>query len=479
MGNWHGNDWVRKMTIHLDFSNMMADFVGEKRGIKKEEIERLVPRAVTISDDIQSKRKTGEWGFYQLPYDIETANKVLKIAASFQNKCDDFVVLGIGGSALGGIALFHALCHPLHNLITKSDRGGTPRIFFLDNIDPVTFDSILSFINPEKTLFNVVTKSGITSETLSQFLIARQMITQTLGRDSVREHLIVTTGIRNSRLKSLAEEEGYPLLSIPENVAGRFSVLSPVGLFPAAMTGIDILELLAGARYADERCRTDQLWQNPAYLSGVIHYLADVRKGLNIAVLMPYSDALIQLAYWFRQLWAESLGKAETFSGKLINVGQTPLVASGATDQHSLLQLFSEGPFNKMVTFLPVENPRSTVPIPTQTESSEELSYLRGHSLEEMVKAELQATQLSLTKAGRSNMSLIIPEINPFTIGQLLFLLEVQTVFTSGLYGVNPMNQPGVEASKHYTYGIMGRNGFEDKARENKEWQHRKGRYIL
>ena len=479
MESWRDHQWVNKMTMRLDFSNMMSDFVGENRGITRGEIDELVPRALEIAGNIEAKREAGEWGFYQLPYDMETADKVLQMASLLKGKCDDFVILGIGGSALGGVALFHALCHPLHNLVSKSDRGGAPRIFFLDNVDPATFSSVLDLINLERTVFNIITKSGSTIETVSQFLIIHQMITEILGKDSVREHLVITTGVKSGQLRALAEEGGYPLLSIPENVAGRFSVLSPVGLLPAAMSGIDILELLAGARYMDERCRTNQLWQNPAYLSGALHYLADLRKGLNVAVMMPYSNALIQVAYWFRQLWAESLGKAETTSGELVNVGQTPVVALGVTDQHSQLQLYLEGPFNKLITFLLVENFGETVPIPIQPEQVEGLSYLAGHNLEELMKVEAQATQLALVKAGRSNMSLIIPEVNPFTIGQLLFLLEVQTIFTGGLHDINPMNQPGVEASKHYIYGIMARNGFENRAREAEEWQTRKGRYVI
>ncbi len=479
MESWREPEWVNKMTVRLDFSHMMSDFLGGNKGITRGEIDELIPGASSIAGNIDAKREAGEWGFYQLPYDIEAVDEVLQMAGSFQGKCDDFVVLGIGGSALGGIALFRALCHPLHNLVSKSDRGGTPRVFFLDNVDPTTFSSVLDFINLERTVFNVVTKSGSTAETVSQFLIVRQMLTERLGKESVREHLVVTTGVKVGQLRALAEEGGYPLLSIPENVGGRFSVLSPVGLFPAAMFGIDILELLAGARYADERCRTNQLWQNPAYLGGALHYLGDVRKGLNIAVMMPYSDALIQVAYWFRQLWAEGLGKAQTTSGKVVNVGQTPVVALGVTDQHSQLQLYSEGPFNKQVTFLLVENPGDAVPIPSQLEQREGISYLGGHSLEELMKIEAQATQIALVRAGRSNMSFILPEINPFTIGQHLFLLEVQTVFTGGLYDINPMDQPGVEASKHYIYGMMGRSGFEEKAREANEWQNRKGRYII
>ena len=278
MERWRNNSWAEEMTVRLDFSHMMSDFVGGNRGITRGEIDELIPRALAIAGNIEAKRKGGEWGFYQLPYDLEAAKTVLQMAGSFQGKCDDFVVLGIGGSALGGIALFHALCHPLHNLVSKSDRGGTPRVFFLDNVDPTTFSSVLDFINMERTIFNVITKSGSTAETVSQFLIICQMITERLGKESVREHLVVTTGVKGGQLRALAEESGYPLLSIPENVGGRFSVFSPVGLFPAAMFGVDISELLAGARYMDERCRTDQLWQNPAYLSGALHYLGDMKR---------------------------------------------------------------------------------------------------------------------------------------------------------------------------------------------------------
>lgn len=479
MERWHDPHWANKMTVRLDFSHMMSDFVGENRGITQREIDELIPRGLEIAGNIEAKRKAGELGFYQLPYNLEAADTVLQMASLLWEKCDDFVVLGIGGSALGGIALIRALCHPLYNLLPKSARGGTPRVFFLDNIDPRTFKSVLDFINLKKTIFNVVTKSGTTAETLSQFLIIRQVLTERIGQEALKERLVVTTSSRKGSLKALSEEEGYPLLPIPERVGGRFSVLSPVGLFPAAMAGIDIVELLAGARYMDERCKPSQLWQNPAYLSGVLHYLADVRKGLNIVVMMPYSDALFHVAYWFRQLWAESLGKAQTTSGAAVNVGQTPIVALGVTDQHSQLQLYLEGPFNKLITFLVVENFGGTTPIPPPVEQSEELSYLGGHSLEELMKVEAQATQFALAQAGRSNIRLTIPEMNPFTIGQLLFLLEVQTVFTSGLYDINPMDQPGVEASKQYIYGMMGRSGFEDKANKIKEWQNRERRYII
>ena len=479
MERWHDSHWIDKMTIRLNFSCMMSDFIGGNRGITKREIDELVPRAQEIAANIEAKRNSGELGFYQLPHALEAVDTVLQMASSLRGRYDDFVILGIGGSALGGIALFRSLCHPLHNLLPKSHRRGTPRAFFLDNIDPNTVKSVLDLINPEKTIINVISKSGTTAETMSQFLIIRQLLGERLGKESVKDHIVVTTGSKESDLKTIAEEEGYPLLSIPESVGGRFSVLSPVGLFSAAILGIDILELLAGARHMDERCKSKQIWGNPAYLIGTLHYLADVSKGSSIAVMMPYSDALTQVANWFRQLWAESLGKAQTISGKAVHVGQTPVIALGVTDQHSQLQLYQEGPFNKIITFLLVGNSAERVPIPTRPDKKDNISYLESHNLEELMKIEAQATRVALAQAGRINMSLTLPEINPFTIGQLLFLLEVQTVFTSGLYNINPLDQPGVEASKQYVYGMMGRNGFKDKIKEIEEWQNRGGQYIL
>lgn len=464
-------------TIRLDYSNMMADFVGPERGIIGGEIDALASRASSVSTDIEGRRKSGELGFYQLPYDAGNASCVTELADDVKGKFDDFVILGIGGSALGATALFRALCHPLHNLLPKRKRRGLPRVFVLDNIDPATVKAVLGFVNPEKTLFNVITKSGTTAETLSQFLIVRKMLADTIGEARVADHVVVTTG--NGPLQALASQRRYLLLPVPESVGGRFSVLSPVGLFPAAMFGADIPELLAGARDMDARSRTGNLRENPAYLAAALHYLADVKKGLKIAVMMPYSDALWQVGFWFRQLWAESLGKEKAFTGKTVNNGQTPVVALGVTDQHSQLQLYSEGPFDKLITFLLVQNHGETAPVPKQVGQGEWLSYLGGHSLEELIAIEARSTQLALTKAGRSNMSIALPDVSANTVGQLLFMLQVQTVFAGGLYGVNAMDQPGVEASKKFIQGMMGRKGFEDKAAEAAEWQKRKNPYIV
>jgi len=441
--------------IKLDYGGMMSEVIGSHKGITPEELDDLVAEARVTAERINEKRDSGEYGFYRLPYESATVDTILTVTQAYKDKYDDFVVLGIGGSALGGKALFQALCSPIHNLLAPGDRNGSPRIHFLDNIDPLTMQAVLNYIDPKKTLFNVITKSGETVETISQFLIVRKILEDTLGKKAATEHLVITTGDMRSNLYKLACENNYPLLSIPENVGGRFSVFSPVGLFPAAMMGIDIKGLLAGARFMDERTRAGDLRENPAYMCGALHYLADTRKGLDITVLMPYSNSLFQAAYWFRQLWAESLGKNMAISGKTVNSGQTPVAALGVTDQHSQLQLYIEGPFDKMITFLKVENHDSNIKIPDSTEN--EYSYLIGHSIEELINIEMESTRLALTEAGRSNMSVILPEINAFTVGQLLFMLEVQTVFTAALYDVNPLDQPGVEASKRYIIEMLSR----------------------
>ena len=467
---------TEEKAITLDYSGMMSESVGSQSGITPEEVDELVPAVKAISERIGEKQNSGEYGFYRLPFDLETIDTVLRLTEKYQGTFDDFLVLGIGGSALGAKALFQSLCSPVYNLLSLDGRNRFPRIHFLDNVDPATIKSVLDFVNPDKTLFNVITKSGTTVETISQFLIVRKILEDKLGEKAIAEHLVITTGDTSSRLYKIAREKSYPLLTIPENVGGRFSVFSPVGLFPGAMMGIDINMLLAGARFMDERTRTGNIRENPAYMSGVLHYLADTRKGLNITVMMPYSNALYQVAYWFRQLWAESLGKKMTVSGETVNSGQTPVAALGATDQHSQLQLYTEGPFDKMITFLKIENHGSNLEIPESSE--DEYSYLTGHSIGELVNAEMESTRLALTEAGRSNMSLVLPEISAFTIGQLLFLLEVQTVFTAGLYDVNPLDQPGVEASKRYIKKILGGDTSPDTVANN-ERHNSVNKYII
>ena len=478
MERWNNPGWTQGMSLKLDFSNMMSEFVGQNRGILKTEIDGLAPKLRDAIQFIREGRTSGELGFYSLPHDLATAEEILMTAKVLRTEFDDVLVLGIGGSALGGIALTQALCHPLRNLLTKRQRHGLPRIFFLENIDPSTFKAVLDFVDPARTLVNVITKSGTTTETISQFAVVHKILVDKVGKDRAKRHVVITTGPEKKALRAFSEDRGFRLFSIPDNVGGRYSVLTPVGLFPAAMVGIDIMELLAGARAMEKRCDQVDVWQNPAYMGAALHYVADTRKGLHIAVIMPYSDLLGKVGYWFRQLWAESLGKARTRSGAIVNAGQTPVAALGVTDQHSQLQLYQEGPFDKMITFLVADRKAVNVSIP-KLDAIPEFSHLAGRSLTEVLDIEAESTRFALTKAGRSNMSIVMPEINAYTLGQLFFMFQVQTAFAGVLYGIDPLDQPGVEASKDYIYGLTGRHGYEDKAAEIRDWQSRPGKYII
>lgn len=250
-------------------------------------------------------------------------------------------------------------------------------------------------------------------------------------------------------------------------------MLSPVGLFPAAACGVEVDRLLAGAARMDERCRNRRLTMNPAGLLAVLLHAADTELDASIHVLMPYADRLRPLTLWFQQLWAESLGKEVSRSGARVEVGPTPLPAIGATDQHSQLQLFMEGPRDKVLLFLGVTDPEEDVPIPELHPEIEALSYLGGRTLAELFEAERRATTEALRRRGRPSMTLEIPRIGPEELGELFMLFQVATVMAGALYDVDALVQPGVELGKRLTYGLLGREGHDppDLRHEDPRWR--------
>lgn len=446
--------------VRLDFGNMMAPRVAGGvdpallRGTMAERFEQ-------VRADVERRRDAGDLGFLELPYARETAGQVQTLADGFGQWFEDVVVLGIGGSALGAIALRDALLGATWNARDAEAREHFPRLHVVDNPDPHTFAGLLERIDPARTLFNVVSKSGGTAETMAQYLIARGAVEEAVGEDEARGHFLFTTDPVRGALRRIGEAEEIPMLPVPQNVGGRFSVLSPVGLLPAAICGIDIEALLAGAAAMEERCRTSPLAGNPAGILASLLHCADTALGRPIHVFMPYADRLRSTALWFQQLWAESLGKIALRDGERCHVGPTPLAASGATDQHSLLQLLMEGPEDKVVLFVDVEDAGPDVPIPARHPEIGELSYLGGRSLQELLASERAATAEALRRAERPNATLGMPAVTPEAMGQLLMLLEIATVHAGALYGVDPLDQPGVELGKRLTYGLMGREGVD------------------
>ncbi len=466
--------------ILLDVNHMMTDTLGLQYGIDATQVDSLAAYAARANQALQKNRGTGWLGWMELPYNqSEIITEVEKVAADVRKDFDTFVVLGIGGSALGPIAVQQALNHLRYNELPDGKRNG-PKLYVEDNIDPERMQSLLDIIDVKRTCFNVITKSGATAETMSQYLIISELLKKEVGA-GWQKHIIATTDTEKGNLIKLAKTEGFRLFYIPSSVGGRFSELSPVGLLPAAVCGIDIRGLIAGAADMDARCKNDHVWQNPALLEAVLQYIAMQDMDANIQVVMPYADSLKYMADWFCQLWAESLGKNVTRKGMAVNAGQTPTKALGVTDQHSQLQLYTEGPYDKVITFLKVGAFRSESPIPNGCEEFPDVAFLGGKNLSQLLAAELAGTEYALYRAGRMSQTITLPEVNAHTIGQLLYFFQMVTAYAGELLDIDAFNQPGVEESKIASYAVLG-NENEKYAKKRREMTGRpeaKKEYIL
>ena len=447
-------------SLRLDYANLLSGHTAG--GVTPERLAgELAERFRGAHAAVETRRASGVLGFLDLPYAQESVQQVRELADGFAQWFEDVVVLGIGGSGLGAKALRDALLGPYWNDRSAEGRDHFPRLHVVDNPDPETFRRLLHRLDPAKTLFNVVSKSGATAETMAQYLVARAWVDEGVGEDHARGHFLFTTDPSKGALRQIAEAEEVPALPVPENVGGRFSVLSPVGLLPAAVCGVDVDELLAGAAAMEARCRTEELSRNPAGILATLLHAADTEQHRPIHVLMPYVDRLRSFALWFQQLWAESLGKARGLDGRVANTGPTPLAAVGATDQHSLLQLFMEGPHDKVVLFVAVEDMGADMAIPSRHPEISSLGYLGGASLGRLLDAERRATAEALRREGRPNATVLLPRVDARVLGEILMLFQIATVYAGALYGVDPLDQPGVESGKILTYGLMGREGYD------------------
>lgn len=478
---------MSKSALEIDLTALMDAGIGDG-GVTERDLDAIAGRAADAVDAIRSKRESGQLGFLDLPDERAQARRAMEFSRALPPEIDTMVILGIGGSSLGPHALYSALGRPYDQLRAR-EPGMPRRLFFPDNVDPVTVAGILKLCPPERTLYNVVTKSGGTAETAAQFLVVFHHLQEQLGRERMARHLVVTTDPDNGALRRVANALDLPSFPIPVNVGGRFSVLSSVGLLPAAVAGLDPIGLLDGARSMRDRvavgddCR--DVRKNPALLLASLLHLHHVDRGRPMTVVMPYVDALYDTADWFRQLWAESLGKALDVDGAQVNVGPTPIAARGATDQHSQLQLYAEGPDDKVFLFAGVRERAANVPIPQSAQLPDvlmqqpEYEYLAGRDLVHLLDAEMRGTIGSLCRRGRPCGTLMMERLTAHALGELLMLLEAATAFAGPLYRVDPFDQPGVEEAKHLAYGALGRVGFEDYARRLDNVQGPDPRYVF
>ncbi len=447
--------------VRFDYTNVMADAVGPQHGITEAELAALAGPSRKALQAIEARRAR-DLRWMDLCYQREVHDEVLAYADSVAGRFRNVVVLGIGGSALGTSALHGALNSPYHNL---GAAGALPRLFVLDNVDPDLLGEFLDHFDLTETLVNVISKSGGTAETMAQFLIFRERLLEQVGEAAQREHVVVTTDAEKGVLRDIVRREGYASFAVPEGVGGRFSVLSPVGLLPLALVGIDIKGVLKGAADMDPVCRGEDLLENPALVHAAVQWLLHVKKSKPIAVTFAYSQRLALLADWYAQLLAESIGKRRSRGGAEVFAGPTPVKAVGVTDQHSQVQLYAEGPYDKWFTFLSVDEPDHGVLIPRAFEELDGVGYLGARTLKELFQAERDGTRIALTEAGRPNGTLLLKKIDPHQVGQLVQLLELSVAVMGEHYDVDAFDQPGVEAGKVAAYALMGRAGYEDQRR--------------
>jgi glucose-6-phosphate isomerase len=462
---------MQKTNFYMKFA--LQD--GESRGalFSKDELSTVsseVASAASLIEQLRGKpEKNGstqseesrQLAFLELPYAYEpeygttifgdelqlAMEKIQEASAHIRQSNSQFLHLGIGGSALGAIMLLNAL-----ETNAKNDPNGSTQIHVPDNVDPDWIAAILRGIDMSKVYVNVISKSGGTVETIATFSILwEKMIRESgLPTQELQKRVFITTNPEGGALKQIQESEKFNFLPLPDSIHGRFSVLSPMGLFTAAIGGINIKSLLAGARLADQHTANSPFWENPAQQLAALHFLGLRKKGLSVLVLLPYSNGMRTVADWYSQLVAESLGK----NGQ----GMTPVKALGVTDQHSQLQLYNDGPKDKLVVFFSVEEFAETLTIP-KIPSTSAYEYLEGNTLNALLRAELQATEVSLHLHGVPSCRFELPKLNAFNLGYLITILEKTVCILGRLLNVNAFDQPGVEESKEYARAMLRKSG--------------------
>jgi glucose-6-phosphate isomerase len=439
--NLRGGPLVKQLTI--DTANFYMEGVG-REGISRTELTAQTREIEQAQRRVLAGSRAGldaEYAALNLAHEMPAQlPQIQKMAADL--RChQDVLIIGIGGSSLGAKALQQALA-------LQPALAGTPRLHFVENIDPYFLQRLLSSLVAETTAVLCISKSGGTIETVVQYLILRNWLTQQMGAATARRHQWVITDPKSGWLRELAEREDLPSLSVPPQVGGRYSVLSPVGLVPLATLGIDIGTLLQGAADNAARCAHADITSNPALEMAALCVLLDTRRSKRTAVMMPYVNRLQLFVDWYCQLWAESLGKWDRTRPGSTPAGTLPVRAMGAVDQHSQLQMYLESRHDKFFTFIELETHEYDLPVPLDNFDAPHFPFLAGRSMAEVIDAEFRATRQVITDAGHPNMTIRLPMLNAHVLGQLIDLYQRATIYAGLLYGINPLNQPSVEIGK-------------------------------
>lgn len=449
--------------IKIDFNYAMDKYVGG--GLTEDDLYAYKERAKLGLSRLLNMFDAGDAGFISLPAQDTTAIK--KFAKDVSGKFNDLVIVGIGGSSLGVETLCTALLPYGYNARSFAERGCFPRVWVADNVDPCRMTSILSECQPEDTFVCIITKSGSTVETAANFGIIYEWLSQKV--QNPKKQICAITDPEKGALRAMANEKSFESFSIQPNVGGRFSVLSPVGLIPAALLGMDVDKLLEGAAAV-----VKDNYEKILTLSAIYMYFMEHGKSIN--VMMSYSSRLISFADWYCQLWAESLGKHKDKEGREVFFGTTPVRATGTIDQHSQVQLYKEGPNDKFFTFIEVlshdKDRKIASPYPAY-------DYLNGVTLGSLCNIELKGTEAALKNAGRPSIKISMDIVDEANIGSLFMLFQYIVPVIGLEKGIDPFNQPGVEEGKEYAYGLLGRDGFDGTRKKFEEIYKKQDDFIV
>lgn len=438
-------------SLNYDARGLSVDAIGQSLGIDEATRRLHDARLIAARDAVVGAHERKELGF--LTCLDESTDAIVAWADKMRDSgWTDQLVFGIGGSSLGSRAILAA---------AQDDDLRGLKTHFSENVDPVSVSRLLATLPLETTLLIVISKSGTTIETMGNFWIAYAQLIEKVGQRQASAQVVAITDPAKGGLRKMAQERGFTSFSVPPEVGGRFSVLTAVGLVPLALAGYPIEALMQGARDARERALNDDVANN-ACLQATLDQVLLLERGVNQCVMMAYCDALLPLVDWFRQLWAESLGKPRRDTGEA--VGITPIAAVGAIDQHSQVQLYMEGPADKHVTFLRVERPWVDLIVPTMEGLPDGIEHLAGKSLSSILEAELVGTRAALEAQDRPTSVWTFDQVTPANVGAFILAWELMTAIAGELLDVNAFDQPGVELGKKIAHGLLGRAQYTELA---------------
>lgn len=428
----------RNPVLHIDTANVYTPQVGNE-GVSPSELAAIDQKLRQVHQRLLKGSNDGleaEYACLNLPHHMSRLLPKIEQMAHEISRFPDIVLIGIGGSSLGSKAVWHAL----------NGASQKTRLHFVENADPYDLHRLLSRLSPTDTAVICISKSGGTMETIAQYLILRGWLSDKLGNDQALKRQWIITDPETGWLRRLAQRENIASLPVPPKVGGRYSVLSPVGLLPLTALGVDARALLRGAADNAARCAAEDLRLNPALEMAALYFLLDVKKNKRISIMMPYINRLRFFVDWYCQLWAESLGKKNAANKE--PAGSLPVRAVGTIDQHSQLQMYLESRYDKVFTFIELAHWEHNLSIPLGAEDREAFPYLKEKTLADVMHAEFNATRETITKTGHPNLTIRLPRLDAYILGQLIDLYQRVTIYTGQLYGINPLDQPAVEEGK-------------------------------